>query len=116
MRAKLVVTYTYGSATTIVTDKDWLSADELGEWRAAGYRTGREWRPATVLISPGSCAGPCPYGPRITRSWRGAEIWVPTEGKPVTAPRGVAYVRDGTFGGAACNVYRARAGSYRFNA
>ncbi|MFM9702669.1 family 78 glycoside hydrolase catalytic domain [Streptomyces galilaeus] len=80
LRAKLVVTHTDGSATTLVTDKDWLGtdgpttfdsvysgekydarrADELGEWRSAGYRTGREWRPATVLIPPGSCAGPSP--------------------------------------------------------
>ncbi|MGX1267893.1 alpha-L-rhamnosidase [Streptomyces phaeoluteigriseus] len=80
MRAKLVVTYTDGSATTLVTDEDWLSADgpttfdsvysgekydarradELGEWRSVGYRTGRDWRPATVLIPPGSCSGPSP--------------------------------------------------------
>ncbi|WP_312870698.1 alpha-L-rhamnosidase C-terminal domain-containing protein [Streptomyces himalayensis] len=45
-----------------------------------------------------------------------AEIWVPTQDKPVTAPRGVAFVRDDTSGGAAYKVYRARAGSYRFNA
>lgn len=80
LRAKLVVTYTDGSATTLVTDKDWLTADgpttfdsvysgekydarradELGEWRSAGHRTGRDWRPATVLIPPGSCSGPSP--------------------------------------------------------
>ncbi|WP_371095959.1 alpha-L-rhamnosidase-related protein [Streptomyces sanglieri] len=29
-----------------------------------------------------------------------AEIWVPTQNKPVTASRGVAFVRDDTFGGA----------------
>ena len=80
LRAKLVVTYTDGSATTLVTDKDWLTADgpttfdsvysgekydarradELGEWRVSGHRTGRDWRPATVLIPPGSCSGPSP--------------------------------------------------------
>ncbi|MEU5103283.1 family 78 glycoside hydrolase catalytic domain [Streptomyces sp. NPDC021354] len=80
MRAKLVVTYTDGSATTLVTDEDWLGADgpttfdsvysgekydarraeELGDWRSAGYRTGRDWRPATALIPPGSCAAPEP--------------------------------------------------------
>ncbi|MCX5521584.1 hypothetical protein OG342_01630 [Streptomyces bobili] len=45
-----------------------------------------------------------------------AEIWVPAQGGPVTAPRGLAHVRDDTSGGAAYRVYRARAGSYRFNA
>jgi alpha-L-rhamnosidase len=45
-----------------------------------------------------------------------AEIWVPTQDKPVTAPRDVAFVRDDTSGGAAYKVYRARAGPYRFNA
>ncbi|MFD5264792.1 alpha-L-rhamnosidase N-terminal domain-containing protein [Streptomyces sp. NPDC058335] len=29
LRAKLVVTYTDGSATSLVTDKDWLTADGL---------------------------------------------------------------------------------------
>ncbi|BBC31473.1 Hydrolase [Streptomyces graminofaciens] len=80
LRAKLVVTYTDGSRTTLVTDEDWLvadgpttfdsvysgekydarRADALGEWRSVGRRTGREWRPATVLIPPGSCSGPAP--------------------------------------------------------
>jgi alpha-L-rhamnosidase len=45
-----------------------------------------------------------------------AEIWVPTQDKPVSAPRGVTFVRDAVSGGAAYRVYRARAGSYRFNA
>ncbi|MBW8795472.1 MAG: hypothetical protein JF597_18310 [Streptomyces sp.] len=40
-----------------------------------------------------------------------AEIWVPTRGRPVTAPSGVTFVRDDTSGGAAYRVYRARAGS-----
>lgn len=80
LRAKLVVTYTDGSHTTLVTDEDWLASDgpttfdsvysgekydarraeELGEWRSVDYQAGREWRPATVLIAPGSCAGPSP--------------------------------------------------------
>lgn len=80
LRAKLVVTYTDGSATTLVTDEDWLTADgpttfdsvysgekydgrraeELGRWRSAGYRTGGDWHPCTVLIPPGSCFGPSP--------------------------------------------------------
>ncbi|GAA3841518.1 hypothetical protein GCM10022403_087150 [Streptomyces coacervatus] len=80
LRAKLVVTYTDGSATTLVTDRDWLAADgpttfdsvysgekydarrahELGDWRSVGYRTGRAWRPAAVLIPPGSCVSPSP--------------------------------------------------------
>ncbi|MFI2205675.1 alpha-L-rhamnosidase C-terminal domain-containing protein [Streptomyces sp. NPDC020192] len=45
-----------------------------------------------------------------------AEIWVPTQGRPVTAPRDVVLVRDDTSGDAAYKVYRARAGAYRFNA
>lgn len=45
-----------------------------------------------------------------------AEIWVLTQDRPVTAPRGAAFVRDDTSGGAAYKVYRARAGRYRFNA
>lgn len=80
LRAKLVVTYVDGSTTTLVTDQDWLSADGpttfdsvysgekydarradlLGDWRSPGYRTGRDWRAATVLIPPGSCSGPAP--------------------------------------------------------
>ncbi|MGW1560866.1 family 78 glycoside hydrolase catalytic domain [Streptomyces sp. NPDC002144] len=85
LRAKLVVTHSDGSTTTLVTDKDWLTADgptifdsvysgekydarraeELGEWRTSDHRTGRDWRPATVLIPPGSCSGPSPeyHGP-----------------------------------------------------
>ncbi|MCW8383298.1 family 78 glycoside hydrolase catalytic domain [Streptomyces justiciae] len=85
LRAKLVVTYADGSSTTLVTDRDWLTADgpttfdsvysgekydarradELGEWREVGYRPGRDWRAATVLIPPGSCASPAPkhHGP-----------------------------------------------------
>ncbi|MFD8726045.1 hypothetical protein ACFV2H_51080 [Streptomyces sp. NPDC059629] len=45
-----------------------------------------------------------------------AEVWVPTQGRPVTAPGGVSFVRDDTSGGAVYKVYRARAGSYRFHA
>jgi alpha-L-rhamnosidase len=36
--------------------------------------------------------------------------------RPLTAPRGVDFVRDDTSGGAAYKVYLARAGAYRFNA
>lgn len=80
LRAKLVVTHTDGSVTTLVTDEEWLATDgpttfdsvysgekydarraeELGEWRSRGHRAGRDWRPATVLIPPGSCSGPSP--------------------------------------------------------
>ncbi|MEU3781964.1 family 78 glycoside hydrolase catalytic domain [Streptomyces sp900129855] len=80
LRAKLVVTHTDGSMTTLVTDEDWLTTDgpttfdsvysgekydarraeQLGDWRTVGHRTGRDWRPATVLIPPGSCSGPAP--------------------------------------------------------
>ena len=85
MRAKLEVTYTDGSATTLVTDDDWLTTDGpttfdsvysgekydarrahlLGAWRSPDYRPDRKWRPATVLIPPGSCSGPAPkhHGP-----------------------------------------------------
>ncbi|MFF5139375.1 alpha-L-rhamnosidase C-terminal domain-containing protein [Streptomyces sp. NPDC013157] len=45
-----------------------------------------------------------------------AEIWVPTQGRPVTVPGGASFVRDDTSGGAVHKVYRARAGSYRFHA
>lgn len=45
-----------------------------------------------------------------------AEIWVPTQGKPVSAPDGVRHVRDDTSGGAAYNVDRVKAGVHRFNA
>ncbi len=45
-----------------------------------------------------------------------AEIRVPTQDKPVTAPRGVTHVRDDTSGGAPYKIYRAFAASCRFNA
>ncbi|MEU6511600.1 alpha-L-rhamnosidase C-terminal domain-containing protein [Streptomyces sp. NPDC046942] len=45
-----------------------------------------------------------------------AEIWVPTQGRPVAAPAGAVFVRDDASSGAAYQVYRAGAGSYRFNA
>ncbi|MEU5645349.1 family 78 glycoside hydrolase catalytic domain [Streptomyces milbemycinicus] len=80
LRAKLVVSYTDGSATTLVTDRDWLTADgpttfdsvysgekydarradRLGDWRSVGYRARGQWGPATALIPPGSCSGPAP--------------------------------------------------------
>ncbi|MFJ8486821.1 hypothetical protein ACIRBZ_00305 [Streptomyces sp. NPDC094038] len=43
-----------------------------------------------------------------------AEIRVPAQGRPVNAPPGAVHVRDDTSGGADHQVYRARAGSYRF--
>ncbi|WP_338682668.1 family 78 glycoside hydrolase catalytic domain [Streptomyces acidiscabies] len=78
--AKLAVTYTDGTSTTLVTDGSWLTADgpttfdsvysgekydarraeKLGEWRTSGYRTGPDWRSATHLIPPGSCSSPHP--------------------------------------------------------
>ncbi|MFI0088183.1 family 78 glycoside hydrolase catalytic domain [Streptomyces bobili] len=132
MRARLVVTYTDGSATTLVTDKDWLGtdgpttfdsvysgekydarrADELGEWRSAGYRTGREWRPATVLIPPGSCAGPSPkyhgalpattvpegFAPAVLRAHEAEPVLVGRTLRPVslteTAPGSGVWVLD----------------------
>nr|WP_307532032.1 hypothetical protein [Streptomyces umbrinus] len=45
-----------------------------------------------------------------------AEIWVPTQGRSVTAPRGPAFVRADTSGGKPYRVYRATAGTYHFNA
>ncbi|MFG2957532.1 alpha-L-rhamnosidase C-terminal domain-containing protein [Streptomyces sp. NPDC048291] len=43
-----------------------------------------------------------------------AEIWVPAQGRPVSARPGAVPVCDDTSGGADHQVYRARAGSYRF--
>ncbi|WP_406491061.1 glycoside hydrolase family 78 protein [Streptomyces sp. NBC_01604] len=132
VRAKLVVTYTDGSTTTLVTDKDWLSADgpttfdsvysgekydarradELGEWRSVGHRTGREWRPATVLIPPGSCAGPSPkyhgalpattvpegFKPAVLRAHEAEPVLVNQTLRPVslteTAPGSGVWVLD----------------------
>ncbi|MFD5258291.1 alpha-L-rhamnosidase C-terminal domain-containing protein [Streptomyces bobili] len=45
-----------------------------------------------------------------------AEIWFPTQDKPVAVARGLTHVRDDTSGGVPCKVYRAGAGAYRFNA
>jgi alpha-L-rhamnosidase len=45
-----------------------------------------------------------------------ADIGVPTQAKPVSVPDGVRCVRDDSSGGAAYNVYRAKAGACRFNA
>ncbi|MER5183744.1 family 78 glycoside hydrolase catalytic domain [Streptomyces sp. NPDC002896] len=132
MRAKLVVTHTDGSATTLVTDKGWFSTDgpttfdsvysgekynarraeELGEWRSAGYRTGREWRPATVLIPPGSCSGPSPkyhgalpattvpegFKPAVVRAHEAEPVLVNHTLRPVslteTAPGSGTWVLD----------------------
>ncbi|MFF0160558.1 family 78 glycoside hydrolase catalytic domain [Streptomyces sp. NPDC005263] len=132
LRAKLVVTFTDGSATTLVTDQDWLSADgpttfdsvysgekydarradQLGQWRSAGYRTGRDWRPATVLIPPGSCSGPSPkyhgllpattipdgFKPAVPRAHEAEPVLVNQTLRPVsmteTAPGSGTWVLD----------------------
>lgn len=132
LRAKLVVTHTDGSATTVVTDEDWLCADgptsfdsvysgekydarradELGDWRSVGYRTGRDWRPATVLIPPGSCSGPSPkyhgtlpattipedFKPAVLRAHEAEPVLVNQTLRPVslteTAPRSGVWVLD----------------------
>ncbi|WP_309484595.1 family 78 glycoside hydrolase catalytic domain [Streptomyces himalayensis] len=132
LRAKLVVTYSDGSATTLVTDENWLSADgpttfdsvysgekydarradQLGEWRSPGYRTGRDWRPATVLIQPGSCAGPSPkhhgalpattvpegFKPAVVRAHEAEPVLVNQTLRPVsiteTAPGSGIWVLD----------------------
>ncbi len=44
-----------------------------------------------------------------------AEVWVPTGGKRVTAPRGAAFTKNATSGGTAYAVYRVEQGTYRFN-
>ena len=44
-----------------------------------------------------------------------AEIWVPTQGKPVRAPVGVRFLRQDTSGGQDYAVYRATMGRYAFN-
>jgi alpha-L-rhamnosidase len=44
-----------------------------------------------------------------------AEIWVPTQGKPVTAPAGATYLREDTSGGEPYAVYQATIGTYAFN-
>ncbi|MPY30267.1 Bacterial alpha-L-rhamnosidase [Streptomyces adustus] len=45
-----------------------------------------------------------------------AELWVPTQGRSVDAPRGVELLRSDTAGGASYQVYTATAGTYTFNA
>ncbi|GKQ41494.1 glycoside hydrolase family 78 protein [Streptomyces sp. A012304] len=132
LRAKLVVTHTDGSTTTLVTDKDWLAADgpttfdsvysgekydarraeELGEWRSTGYRAGREWRPATELIPPGSCSGPAPkhhgalpattipdgFRPAVPRAHEAEPVLVGRRLRPVslteTAPGSGVWILD----------------------
>ncbi|MFF8022052.1 family 78 glycoside hydrolase catalytic domain [Streptomyces sp. NPDC007896] len=132
LRAKLVVTYADGSRTTLVTDRDWLStdgpttfdsvysgekydarrADRLGEWRSPGYRTGRDWRPATVLIPPGSCSDPSPkyhgalpattipdgFKPAVLRAHEAEPVLVNQTLRPVsiteTAPGSGTWVLD----------------------
>ncbi|WOX15351.1 family 78 glycoside hydrolase catalytic domain [Streptomyces sp. N50] len=132
LRAKLVVTYTDGSATTLITDKDWLGTDgpttydsvysgekydarraeELGEWRSVAHRAGREWRPATVLIPPGSCSGPPPkyhgalpatkipdgFRPAVMRAHEAEPVLVSQTLRPVslteTAPGSGTWVLD----------------------
>jgi Bacterial alpha-L-rhamnosidase 6 hairpin glycosidase domain/Alpha-L-rhamnosidase N-terminal domain/Bacterial alpha-L-rhamnosidase concanavalin-like domain/Bacterial alpha-L-rhamnosidase C-terminal domain len=44
-----------------------------------------------------------------------AEIWVPTSGQPVDAPRGAKFSRNDSFDGVQYAVYDAGAGTYRFN-
>ncbi|MCX5093930.1 glycoside hydrolase family 78 protein [Streptomyces sp. NBC_00365] len=132
LRAKLVVTYTDGSVTTLVTDEDWLTTDgpttfdsvysgekydarrveELGEWRSVAYRTGREWRPVTVLIPPGSCSSPSPkyhgalpattipdgFRPAVMRAHEAEPVLVSQTLRPVslteTAPGSGTWVLD----------------------
>ncbi|MFC8430449.1 family 78 glycoside hydrolase catalytic domain [Streptomyces sp. NPDC057253] len=132
LRAKLVVTYTDGSATTLVTDQDWLTADgpttfdsvysgekydarradQLGEWRSPGHRPGRGWRPATVLLPPGSCSGPSPkyhgalpattipegFKPAVLRAHEAEPVLVDRTLRPVslteTAPGSKTWVLD----------------------
>ncbi|MEU1555099.1 family 78 glycoside hydrolase catalytic domain [Streptomyces scabiei] len=132
LRAKLVVTYTDGSATTLVTDRDWLAADgpttfdsvysgekydarradELGDGRSAGYRTGRAWRPAAVLIPPGSCVSPSPkyhgrlpattipdgFEPAVLRAHEAEPVLVSQTLRPVslteTAPGSKTWILD----------------------
>lgn len=132
LRAKLVVTYTDGSATTLVTDRDWLAADgpttfdsvysgekydarradELGDWRSVGYRTGRAWGPAAVLIPPGSCVSPSPkyhgrlpattipdgFKPAVLRAHEAEPVLVSQTLQPVslteTAPGSKTWILD----------------------
>ncbi|MEU5193385.1 family 78 glycoside hydrolase catalytic domain [Streptomyces scabiei] len=132
LRAKLVVAYTDGSATTLVTDRDWLAADgpttfdsvysgekydarradELGDGRSAGYRTGRAWRPAAVLIPPGSCVSPSPkyhgrlpattipdgFEPAVLRAHEAEPVLVSQTLRPVslteTAPGSKTWILD----------------------
>ncbi|MFJ6569065.1 alpha-L-rhamnosidase C-terminal domain-containing protein [Streptomyces sp. NPDC091292] len=44
-----------------------------------------------------------------------AEIWVPTQGSPVTAPPDATFIRDDTAGERPYKVYTATAGVHRFN-
>ncbi|MER6562033.1 family 78 glycoside hydrolase catalytic domain [Streptomyces sp. NPDC001027] len=44
-----------------------------------------------------------------------AEIWVPTQGNSVTAPKSAAFVREDTSGGKPYRIYRATAGTHHFN-
>ncbi|AXG82023.1 hydrolase [Streptomyces paludis] len=132
LRVKLVVSYTDGSTTTLVTDKNWLSTDgpttfdsvysgekydarraeQLGDWTSAGYRTGRDWSPATVLIPPGSCAGPSPkyhgrlpatttpegFRPAVVRAHEAEPVLVNQTLRPIsfteTAPRSGVWILD----------------------
>ena len=43
-----------------------------------------------------------------------AEVWVPTAGRPVTAPPDATLLRTDTFGGNPYAVFRAGPGTYRF--
>jgi hypothetical protein len=44
-----------------------------------------------------------------------AEVWVPSSGRPVTAPAGATLARQDTVGGVRYAVYQVGAGSFRFN-
>lgn len=87
-------------------------ADQLGHWRAPGYRTGRDWRPATVLIPPGSCSSPSPkyhgalpattvpdgFKPAVLRAHEAEPVLVDRTLRPIsiteTAPGSGTWVLD----------------------
>lgn len=112
----------------------WLVHDLVGIDQAAGSREYRQLliRPAIVGdLTHAAGAYTTPEG-RAAVSWARAvdglvtlsatipanttaEIWVPTSGQPVTAPPGVTFSRDDSFGGIQYAVYEAGPGTYLFN-